>query len=279
MAISRCYWEGEPAAGLNFAQFIDRFRSFLSENAAIAPVTGPHAMDCFLRYESLEADVNSLGCDRLWQRFSRIAAKSGQRPAGGTRVADIYAQYPGAIETIETECEDLLRHGAYPAPRVPPNPISTPATSLTFDRLFTVTAGRTATAWLSRLLETNFGIPFIHEPLGISDFGRRMPDIGFMRGFNVHGMDRSVRRFWADKLAALPTPYIETNHTLAKCGLVEAIAGHGLARRRAFIVLRRDPADQCVSYILRGDFQNITIEWQWYLSPTYSNLIVNPQPL
>ena len=35
---------------------------------------------------------------------------------------------------------------------------------------------------------------------------------------------------------------------------------------------------QCVSYIVRHDFGNITLAWQWYLHPTYRKKIINPEP-
>ncbi|PCJ07627.1 MAG: hypothetical protein COB16_10450 [Rhodobacteraceae bacterium] len=103
-----------------------------------------------------------------------------------------------------------------------------------------------------------------------------MPAIRTLRGFNDHGMDRVVRDFWDRKFDSLKAPYAETNHTLAKCGLVEALANSDLANRTTLIVLRRDLAKQCVSYIMRNDFTNITLDWQWYLNPKYRNLIVNP---
>ena len=50
--------------------------------------------------------------------------------------------------------------------------------------IFTLTGGRTGTAWLAEFLAANLHIPAIHEPLDIDDFGANMPDIRLMRSFN-----------------------------------------------------------------------------------------------
>lgn len=145
---------------------------------------------------------------------------------------------------------------------------------------FTITAGRTGSAWLTEFLGKNFSIKSVHEPLAIEDFGVRMPDIKLMRTFNVLGNTALVREFYKhklDEIAALPA-YAETNHTLAKCGLVENLAEHDIASQGCLIVLRRDFVKQCVSYINRGDFRNITIDWQWYLHQSYRNNIINYAP-
>jgi hypothetical protein len=147
-----------------------------------------------------------------------------------------------------------------------------------FKYYFTITAGRTGTAWLADFLGHNLDTPAIHEPLEIDDFGVEMPNIKIMRSFNDRGNNAVVRKFWAEKLARIAKrpSYIETNHTLAKCGLVENLAGSPLADESALIVLRRDKVRQCVSYLVRGDFANVTLEWLWYLSPQYRNVIVAP---
>ncbi len=148
-----------------------------------------------------------------------------------------------------------------------------------FDYIFTITGGRTGTEWLAEFFAQNLHVPAIHELLEIDDFGTNMPDIRTMRAFNERGYDAVVQAFWKKKLQNISTyqRYIETNHTLAKCGLVESIAASNLSARTTFIVLKRD-GRQCVSYLMRGDFLNITILWQWYLSPNYKNNIVFPIP-
>ena len=49
---------------------------------------------------------------------------------------------------------------------------------------FTITAGRTGSAWLTSFLSANLDIKAVHEPLEINDFGVIMPDIKIMRNFN-----------------------------------------------------------------------------------------------
>jgi hypothetical protein len=139
-----------------------------------------------------------------------------------------------------------------------------------------IPAGRTGTAWLAQFLGDNLKVASKHEPLGVLDFGTQMPEISHMRRFNTLGMDASMKAFWQNKLASLQAPYGDSNHTLGKCGLIEALAESDLADRSTVIILRRDLAKQCASYVSRNDFQNITIAWQWYLDMSYPNIIVNP---
>ncbi len=144
---------------------------------------------------------------------------------------------------------------------------------------FTITAGRTGSAWLTEFLSRNLNIDAVHEPLGIDDFGTRMPDIRTMRSFNNYGNNDYVKAFWRNKLSGLTGDvYAETNHTLAKCGLVENLAESELAKDATLIVLKRNTIKQCVSYFVRNDFINITLAWQWYLHPSYTRNIINPQP-
>ena len=142
---------------------------------------------------------------------------------------------------------------------------------------FSITAGRTGSAWLASFLSSNLQIDEIHEPLGINDFGEKMPDIRTMRNFNNFGNNKFVKDFWQRKFKSIPTGvYAETNHTLSKCGLVENTILHDRAENTTLIVLRRDIVDQCVSYLVRNDFVNITTLWQWYLHPSYQLKIINP---
>ena len=144
---------------------------------------------------------------------------------------------------------------------------------------FTITAGRTGTAWLSSFLSENLNIEAVHEPMGINDFGEIMPDIRIMRNFNNFGNNEFVRKFWERKFSHISDEvYAETNHTLSKCGLVENIILNNRAKQTTLIILKRDIVKQCVSYLVRNDFGNITLAWQWYLHPEYAKKIVNPQP-
>ena len=61
---------------------------------------------------------------------------------------------------------------------------------------FSITAGRTGSAWLASFLSSNLQIDEIHEPLGINDFGEKMPDIRTMRNFNNFGNNKFVKDFW-----------------------------------------------------------------------------------
>ena len=146
-------------------------------------------------------------------------------------------------------------------------------------KYFTLTAGRSGSAWLASFLASNLNIDAIHEPLGIDDFGTKMPDIKIMRTFNNFGNTELVRDFWKYKLTQLPVgTYAETNHTLCKCGLVENIIENNHENDTILIILKRDIIKQCLSYLVRNDFSNITLAWQWYLHPSYTKKIINPEP-
>ena len=58
---------------------------------------------------------------------------------------------------------------------------------------FTITAGRTGSAWLASFLSQNLNINEVHEFLGINDFGNKMPDIRTMRNFNNFGNNEFVQ--------------------------------------------------------------------------------------
>jgi len=144
---------------------------------------------------------------------------------------------------------------------------------------FTITAGRTGTAWLSSFLSLNMEVEAIHEPLGINDFGTKMPDIRTLRNFNTFGNNEVVKGFWKKKFNSLKGEiYAETNHTLAKCGLIENLVDFKLSNESTIIILKRNIVKQCVSHLVRGDFRNITLAWQWYLHPSYPKIIINPKP-
>jgi len=275
-AISRYHWEGGPQNGLSFGDFVAKNRHLLRENLAIAPLTGPAAPDTDLRYEALEEDVRALGVPDLWERFSQLRVKGDLRPGRGQGKAEVYRRHPEAARIVSEACAEEIRHFGYPPP---PPPVERVPMRDRPQYFFTLTAGRTGTAWLARFLAQNLGIEAVHEPLAIEDFGTRMPEIRTMRSFNDLGFDDHVRAFWQGKLDALPRyPHAETNHTLGKCGLVEALAESDLAEQVKVIVLTRDLAAQCASYVRRNDFVNITIVWQWYLSWGYRNVMLDPAP-
>ena len=148
--------------------------------------------------------------------------------------------------------------------------------------IFTITAGRTGTAWLSKLIELNSQYESIHEPLHINDFGSRMPDIKTMRTFNDVGMTESVINFWEKKFKTIINlrQYCETNHTLSKCGLIEYMDEYtDLQKETSIVILKRyDRVKQAVSYFSRNDFFHVTLQWQWYLSYRYKRKLINSKP-
>ncbi len=276
VAISRYFWEGGPRMGLDFGQFVSTCRAVLSENGIIAPHEGAFAADRFLRYEHLEEDIRGLDVPGLWETFAAIRTKADFRPRTGARPADMYARFPAAAEIVAEQCPGVLERFGYSRRTAPAAPAIVPIRKPAGKAVFALSAGRTGTAYLAKLLGRNLKVEAIHEPLGIDDFDVAMPSLRTMRAFNTFGMDAHVRGFWARKLATLEGTHVETNHTLGKCGLVEALAESTPGERATVIVLRRDLADQCASYALRGDFTNVTLEWQWYLSPAYPNVMVRP---
>src|SRR5262249_53913555 len=144
--------------------------------------------------------------------------------------------------------------------------------------IFTITAGRTGTAWLADLMRINLTIPSVHERTELDDFGVQMPDIKTMRMFYERGMNRFVERFLRRKFAEFAhyQRYAESNHALAKCGLVEFLAKNNCHDKIVLLLVRRNHIDQCLSYVTRGDFRNVTIYWQWYLDYRYKHKIVDP---
>ena len=165
-----------------------------------------------------------------------------------------------------------------PPARVAPSNQSSTDTSKS-KQYFTITSGRSGSAWLASFLSSNLNIEAVHEPLGIEDFGEKMPDIRTMRTFNSHGNNGFVQAFWDRKFSHLPSHhYAETNHTLSKCGLVENLIRKDMQTDTTIIVLKRDIIKQCVSYLVRNDFGNITLAWQWYLHPSYAKKIIPPEP-
>ena len=100
------------------------------------------------------------------------------------------------------------------------------------EKIFTISAGRTGTAWLSEFLAVNLNCEALPGPLGVQDFGNRMPDIKIMRSFNETGNNAIVKDFWKRKFSMLTSNnHIETNNTLGKCGLIENISRFQLAEK------------------------------------------------
>ena len=148
--------------------------------------------------------------------------------------------------------------------------------------IFSLTGGRTGTKFLSHLIGENTDSISIHESLRAVDFGTRTPDIRTMRLFNETGFNPEIKSFWRLKFSLIPKTrnFCETNHTLAKCGLIEHIMSSEKLQNETVIISlsRSDKVRHAISHLKRGDFQNKTIDWQWYLSAQYKNLIVDPKP-
>jgi hypothetical protein len=146
--------------------------------------------------------------------------------------------------------------------------------------VFTLTPGRTGTAYLANLLRANLSDAEVHhEILGFDAFGIDTPDVSHMTQFNARGNTEHVRAFWQQKLERIAaTPgrhYVETSHLLMKAGLVENLAPLLDVGIVDLIVLRRNMLDTVVSYRNRFDFLNKGNMWLWYLDPAYPRKIVD----
>src|SRR5271165_1188039 len=89
--------------------------------------------------------------------------------------------------------------------------------------IFTLTAGRTGTAYLAELLRTN--VPQAethHEILTYTSFGVDTPDISHFHAFNNYGNTPEVQAFWQHKFEKIlgcgKSCYAETSHMLMKAG-------------------------------------------------------------
>lgn len=150
--------------------------------------------------------------------------------------------------------------------------------------VFTMTAGRTGTAYLAELLRQNVaGAEAHHEILGWDKFGVDTPDVSHMTLYNSAGNHPKVQAFWQDKLgriAKTPAPvYIETSHLLLKAGLVENLGPLLAAGTVHLIALERDLYPTVISYRNRFDFLNKGMWWMWYLDPDYPRNILRAPKL
>ena len=86
--------------------------------------------------------------------------------------------------------------------------------------VFTMTAGRTGTAWLAKLFAANIDCIAKHEYLNFGEFGIYSQDVGLMGAFNQWGNKERVQTFWKRKFDLIPkcSMYVETNHALALGG-------------------------------------------------------------
>jgi hypothetical protein len=140
--------------------------------------------------------------------------------------------------------------------------------------VFTMTTGRSGSAFLTELLAQNLAdAECHHEFLDWGDFGLRTPDVSHMTLFNSEGNVEKVQNFWRNKLAIILNSrtrfYVETAHMLMKAGLVENLAPLTRAGHVHLIDLQRDIAATIRSFKSRLDFFNKGNEWLWYLDKTY----------
>jgi len=140
--------------------------------------------------------------------------------------------------------------------------------------IFTMTTGRSGTAFLASLLAENLpDSECHHEFVGWGDFGLKTPDVSHMTLFNSQGNVEKVQSFWRDKLAIIQNGrsrfYVETSHMLMKGGLIENIAPLTRAGHVHLIDLQRDIGATIRSLKARLDMFNRGNQWLWYLDETY----------
>jgi hypothetical protein len=152
--------------------------------------------------------------------------------------------------------------------------------------VFSLSAGRTGTAFLAELIARNLdqsvAAEVYHERLGFDAFGVDTPDLSHMVQFNSRGNTEKIQQFWNRKLDSILAGdldfYAETSHPLMKAGLVENAVR--VCRDRAelhFVRLRRSLVPTLLSYERRGDFLNKSSQWLWYLDDAYPRVLVKPE--
>ncbi len=146
--------------------------------------------------------------------------------------------------------------------------------------VFTITTGRSGTAFLAELLSANLSDAEVHhELLGWDQFGVNTPDVSHMTLFNSQGNVDKVQDFWRQKLNRIAQSsasfYVETSHLLAKAGLIENLAPLSRVGRIHLILLERDTFATIKSFRSRFDFENPGNMWMWYLDPSYPRNLCN----
>ncbi len=145
--------------------------------------------------------------------------------------------------------------------------------------VFSLSAGRTGTAFLAELFARNVPEAEVHhERVGYDDFGIENPDLSHFLLFNSRGNVSEVRRFWEQKLDRVMKSdsmiYVETAHALMKAGLVENSVRLRSGHELHFVRLRRAVIPTLLSYERRGDFLNRASQWVWYLDHDYPRSLV-----
>lgn len=138
--------------------------------------------------------------------------------------------------------------------------------------VFTLTTGRSGTAWLAEFLKNLPSCESHHERLGPKAWGLVTPDISTLMAYNYLGNTEPVRQFWERKAEFLDAnvktnTYVETSHVLAKAGLIENI---DLFPDHTIILLERDPQKVVRSMVKHGNYTSIGNTWLWLLDPGYA---------
>jgi hypothetical protein len=150
--------------------------------------------------------------------------------------------------------------------------------------IFTITPGRSGTAYLAELLRQNVSDTEVHhERTGYQNFGVLTPDLSHFTLFNSVGNVAAVRAFWERKLGGLrygeTAHYAETSHLLAKAGLIENLSLLGPEADIHLVNLRRDLDPLVWSFGNRMDFINHGFTWAFTLDPDYPRNIADPRTL
>ena len=145
--------------------------------------------------------------------------------------------------------------------------------------VFTLTTGRSGTAYLAELLELNTRNTEVHhERVSFEGMGVTSPDASTAMLFNSIGNCAAVQDFWRRKFATVrhgTTPvYIETSHFLAKAGLLENLPALMPGVRVDIVVLSRDTVATAESLANRFDFVNSGFTWLLNLDPHYPRNVV-----
>lgn len=114
--ISRYHWDGGEEIGLSIEDWVRANPGLLTENRAIAPLSGPSALDHYIRYEHLNADLAAIGLGEVAATMQGIRAKGEFRPRTTATVAEVYAAYPGLATLVETACATEIARFGYRVP-------------------------------------------------------------------------------------------------------------------------------------------------------------------
>jgi len=146
--------------------------------------------------------------------------------------------------------------------------------------VFTITPGRSGTAYLAELLRRNLPRAEVHhERANYQSLGVHSPDASHFMLFNSVGNVPPVQEFWRRKLGAIMygkgDSYVEVSHFLAKAGLLENIGLLGPDCDVHVIGLNRNIESVVWSLANRMDFANAGFTWLFALDPRYPRNIVN----